>query len=70
MPWDVLIRGGEVVTQDGVRRLDIAIEDGAIVELEPKLSGSAREEVDAAGLHVCQLHLPRRVDARLGGHRH
>src|SRR5690348_11255099 len=52
MPWDVLIRGGEVVTPDGVRRLELAIEGGAIVELAAGLQGSAREEIDARGLHV------------------
>jgi allantoinase len=52
MPWDLLIRGGDVVTPDGVRRLDVAVEGGTIVELAPDLSGNAREAVDAAGLHV------------------
>lgn len=52
MPWDVLIRGGEVVTPSGVPRLDIAIEGGMIVELAPELTGQARETIDASGLHV------------------
>src|SRR5258705_11632734 len=52
MPWDVLIRGGEVVTPTGVPELDIAIEDGAIVELAPDLIGQSRETIDANGLHV------------------
>jgi allantoinase len=52
MPWDVLIRGGEVVTPDGVRRLDVAVEGGTIVELAPQLTGAARETIDASRLHV------------------
>src|SRR5204863_287212 len=52
MPWDLLIRGGEVVTPNGVSRLDIAIEDGSIVELAPDLTGESRETIDATGLHV------------------
>src|SRR4051812_33761927 len=52
MPWDTLIRGGNVVTPDGVKRLDVAVEGGMIVELAPELSGSARETIDARGLHV------------------
>src|SRR3954470_5255424 len=52
MPWDVLIRDGEVVTTDGVSRADVAIENGTIVEVGPGLRGAAREEIDAAGLHV------------------
>jgi allantoinase len=52
MPWDLLIRGGEVVTPDGVRPLNVAVEGGTIVELALGLRGKAREEIDAAGLHV------------------
>jgi allantoinase len=43
MPWDLLIRGGEVVTPDGVRRLDVASRAAPIVELAPELPGDARE---------------------------
>src|SRR3954463_5645462 len=52
MPWDTLIRGGNVVTPDGVKRLDVAVESESIVELGPQLSGAARETIDATGLHV------------------
>src|SRR4051812_28771293 len=52
MPWDVLIRNGQVVTPEGVRMADVAIENGTIVELGEGLSGASREAIDAAGLHV------------------
>jgi allantoinase len=52
MAWDLLIRNGDVVTPDGVRRADVAVEGDTIVELAPGLAGSAREELDATGLHV------------------
>jgi allantoinase len=52
MPWDLLILGGQVVTPDGVRALDVAVEDGRVVELAAGLRGAARETVDATGLHV------------------
>lgn len=52
MSWDLLIRGGEVVTPDGVRRADVAVENGTIVELAPELSGKSRETIDASDLHV------------------
>jgi allantoinase len=52
MAWDLLIRGGEVVTPEGVRRADVAVEGGTIVELLPELSGAAKETIDASGLHV------------------
>jgi allantoinase len=61
MSWDLLIRGGDVVTPDGVRRLDVAVEGGAIVELAAGLAGAARETVDAAGLHV----FPGVIDAHV-----
>ena len=52
MPWDLLIRGGEVVTPDGVRRADVALEGGTIVEVATELSGNAPETSDATGLHL------------------
>ncbi|MDB5294308.1 MAG: allantoinase [Phycisphaerales bacterium] len=61
MPLDLLIRNGLVVTPDGVRPLDVGVADGAIVELAAGLGGSAREEVDAAGLHV----FPGLIDAHV-----
>ena len=61
MPWDVLIREGKVVTPEGVRDLDIAIENETIVELAAGLSGSAKEEIDASWLHV----FPGVIDAHV-----
>src|SRR4051794_18736742 len=61
MPWEVLIRGGEVVTPAGVRRLDLAGGGGTIVELGPGLRGSGRSEIDAAGMHV----FPGLIDAHV-----
>ncbi|MEM6314678.1 MAG: allantoinase AllB [Planctomycetota bacterium] len=49
MPIDLLIRGGHVVTPDGVRECDIAVDAGTIVSFDAE---PAREEVDATGLHV------------------
>lgn len=61
MPWDLLIRGGEVVAPDGVRRADVAVEGGTIVEVAPDLAGPARGAIDAAGLHV----FPGVIDAHV-----
>src|ERR1700742_1788187 len=52
MPWDLLIRNADVVTPDGVRKLDIAVEYEQIVELKSGLHGSAKEEIDATSLHI------------------
>ena len=48
------------MTVDGLRRADLAIEDGRILTIAPDLPG-AREEIDAGGLIV----LPGVIDAHL-----
>lgn len=52
MKFDVLVRGGEVVTPQGLRRIDLAIADGRFASLAPSLDGSAPETLDATGLIV------------------
>jgi allantoinase len=52
MPFDLIIRGGKVVTPDGVNDLEIAIAQGRIAELAPSIRGPALEEIDATNLHV------------------
>jgi allantoinase len=49
---DLIIRGGTVITHDGGRVADIGVADGKIVALASNLSGGAREQIDAAGLHI------------------
>jgi allantoinase len=58
---DLLVRGGSVVTSDGVATADVAVSDGAIVEVSLEIMGRAREEIDARGLHV----LPGVVDVHV-----
>jgi allantoinase len=58
---DLAIRGGTVVAPDGVRRADVGVADGRIVAVADDVEGGAREEIDAAGLHV----LPGAVDAHV-----
>jgi allantoinase len=57
---DVVVRGGTVVTPDGERRADVAVEDGCISAIGHDLPGG-REEIDASGLVV----LPGVVDVHL-----
>ncbi|MEA2596184.1 MAG: allantoinase [Thermomicrobiales bacterium] len=59
--YDLLIRNGIVVTEAGVGMADVAVVDGAIVEVEPELVGTGREEIDATGLHV----FPGVIDAHV-----
>jgi allantoinase len=60
MSFDLLIRGG-VVAGAGESSLDLGVTDGRIAEVGAELAGSAREEIDARGLHL----LPGVVDAHV-----
>jgi len=50
--YDLIVRGGTVVTRDGVETVSLGIGDGVVAALSPDIEGAAREEVDAKGLHV------------------
>jgi allantoinase len=56
---NLILRGGTVVTADGVSRADVGIADGVIQAVAPDLAG--KEEIDARGLHV----FPGVIDAHL-----
>jgi allantoinase len=58
---DLLVRGGAVISSDAESIADIAVCDGKIVAVAPEISGAAREEIDARGLHV----LPGVVDVHV-----
>ena len=47
---DLILRNGSVITPDGLQQTDVGVVDGKIVSLGN--GGSAREEVDATGLHI------------------
>ena len=59
--YDLIVRGGMVVTPEGAEPADVAIEDGTIVAVEAGLPGDAAEVIDARGLHV----LPGVVDVHV-----
>ena len=48
---DLVIRGGLLVTPEGVNRHDIGIADGQIAEVSPEISRRA-SEIAADGLHI------------------
>ena len=50
--FDVVVRGGTVVTPAGAETVDVAVVDGAVAAVERELEGDAAEVVDATGLHV------------------
>jgi allantoinase len=59
--FDLIVRGGTVVTESEVRAADIAVADGRITRVDPDLGATAREEIDARGLHV----FPGLIDAHV-----
>ena len=58
--FDLIIRGGIVVSSGGSTTADIAIEDGRIAAIGPELTG-ASHEIDARGLFV----LPGLIDVHV-----
>src|SRR5579871_620688 len=59
--FDLILRGGKVVAAGDLRVTDIGIAGENIVALKSNLSGTAREEIDAEGLHI----LPGLIDAHV-----
>ncbi|NTW04092.1 MAG: allantoinase AllB [Oscillochloris sp.] len=59
--YDLIIRGGTVVTPADVAVADLAVADGLIVAVGQNLEGSAAEELPAAGLYV----FPALIDAHV-----
>ena len=59
--FDLVLRGGTVVTSERVLKADIGVTDGGIAAVQPGLSGSSKEEVNADGLHI----FPGVIDAHL-----
>jgi allantoinase len=57
---DLVIRGGSVVTPNGVISADVAVSDGVISAVGPNLD-TAPQEIDATGLHV----LPGGIDSHV-----
>ncbi len=59
--YDLLFRGGTLVTAEDLVRADIAVLDGRVVATGPELEGKASEVVDASGLHL----FPGFIDAHV-----
>jgi len=58
---DLIVRDGMVVTETEVTRADVGIANGKIEAISANLSGTAREIIDASGLHV----FPGVIDAHV-----
>src|SRR5579862_4801168 len=59
--FDLILRGGTVVTAETEQVTDIGVSEGKIVMFEPNLLGAAREEINATGLHI----FPGLIDAHV-----
>ena len=59
--FDVILKGGTVVNQDGEGVRDIGITNGRIAELGPLSQASAAEVIDCKGLHI----LPGVIDTQV-----
>src|ERR1700686_1332361 len=59
--FDLILRGGTVLTPEHELRADIAIKDETIAEIAPSIAGSASEEIDNSGLHI----FPGLIDAHV-----
>jgi allantoinase len=59
--FEIILRGGTVVTPEGVNASDIGIAEEKIIALGKNLSGSASEEIDARELHI----FPGVIDAHV-----
>jgi len=58
---DLVVRGGRVVTPDGIREADLGIREGKIVQVAPEITGDANDTLDAAGRYV----FPGIIDAHV-----
>lgn len=61
MDYDLIVRGGTVVTPAGTAVADVGVRDGLIAAVAPNLAGTAQRELIADGLHV----LPGGIDAHV-----
>lgn len=50
--FDLILRGGSIVTPTGLSVADLGVADGKIARLAPQIADRAAEELDARGLHV------------------
>ncbi len=69
MTYDLLIKNGTVVNQDGVAEADIAVEDGRIAAIG-RIDDPAKETIDAKGLHILPGVIDTQVHFREPGGEH
>lgn len=70
MSFDVIVRGGTLVSGDGIQETDLGISKGKIVEIGNMAQKEGREIVDAKGLHVFAGVIDTQVHFREPGMEH
>jgi dihydroorotase len=68
--YDLILKGGTVVNQDGAGRRDLGIANGRIAALGDLARASAGETIDAKGLHILPGVIDTQVHFREPGHTH
>ena len=68
--FELIIRNGTVVNQDGTGARDIAVSDGRIVALGDLSAADADRTIDATGLHVLPGVIDTQVHFREPGNEH
>ena len=68
--YDLILKGGTVVNQDGAGRRDIGIANGRIAALGDLARALAGETIDAKGLHILPGVIDTQVHFREPGHTH
>lgn len=68
--YDLLLRGGTLVSHNGVGLADIGVRDGCTVAVGDLASASAGEVVDARGLHILPGVIDTQVHFREPGNEH
>ena len=68
--FDLLLRGGALVTHNGIDLEDVGVRDGRIVAIGDLRTASAGEMVDATGLHVLPGIIDTQVHFREPGNEH
>ena len=70
MTYDLVIRGGTLVTHDGIGVGDVGVKDGRIVTVGQLADADGGEVIDATGLHVLPGIIDTQVHFREPGNEH
>ena len=68
--YELIVRGGQVVTPSGTSSLDVAVSDGRIAALGDLAGAEAAQILDAKGLHVLPGVIDTQVHFREPGNEH